>query len=306
MKMAFLFAGQGAQKVGMGLDISQHSVQARAFLDTLPCTFDVKKLIFEGPSEQLNQTEFTQVSVLSCSLMIAEALSAEGIQADAVAGLSLGEYSALTYAQVFTLEEVIPLIQARGLLMAQALPSGSSGMAAILNTDVSKIQTVLLDPSVRSLGMLDIANYNSPTQTVISGQIDALHEALSLFKAQGIRAIKLNVSGAFHSRLLKDSSVQLENYLNQIEVKPALKDVYFNIDGKIHTDVKKALTQQIYNSVHWVKTIQQMMMDGVTHFVEIGPGNSLTKFVQAIDASVFSMSIETMEDIKRLKGVIHG
>lgn len=306
MKLAFLFAGQGAQSVGMGLDVYQNSMAAQTFLDSIQCSFDLKTLIFEGPAEKLNQTEYTQVAVLVTSLMIAQALKAEGIEANAVAGLSLGEYSALTYAHVFKLDDVIDLVQARGLLMAKALPSGYSGMFALISSDIASIQSVLLDPSVSSLGIVDVANYNSPNQTVISGELTALNQAVSLLKSKGIRCIPLKVSGAFHSRLLRDSSVELQGYLDQVNISKANKEVYFNIDGQKHDEITPALVQQIYSSVQWVNTIETMIKDGVTHFVEIGPGKTLSKFVQAIDASVICVSVETIEEIKTLKGVLYG
>jgi len=306
MKLAFLFAGQGAQKVGMGLDIYQNSAAAHRFLDELVCDFDVKSLMFNGPIERLNQTEFTQVSVLLTSLMIAEALREEGIEADAVAGLSLGEYSALGYANVFKLDELIPLVQARGLLMAQALPHGSSGMAALLSSDITLIHRNLNDARVQALGVVDIANYNSPNQTVISGETVALSLALQLLKEQGIRSIPLAVSGAFHSRLLIPSATVLKQHLERMTLLPATKDVYFNVDGQLHNDVVSALVQQIHSSVQWVNTINTMASDGVTHFVEIGPGRTLSKFVHAINPSHVCMSVETMEDIKSLKGALYG
>lgn len=306
MKRAFVFAGQGAQRVGMGHDIYQHSRSAQAFLDGLQLDFDLKSLLFQDPNQQLNQTEMTQVATLCTSLMIVEALKDIGLHADVCAGLSLGEYSALTYAGVFDLDQVLPLVQARGRLMADALPRGSSGMAAVLSGDVKTIQNVLNEPSVKALGVVDVANLNSPKQTVISGQTEALNAAVKQLQALGLRVLPLNVSGAFHSRLLQPSSVALESLLNALTLKPARIPVYMNVDGQIHSDVMSALTRQIYSPVQWIQTIHTMVGDGVEHIVEIGPGKTLSKFIQAMDLGVRVDAIDSIADVLTLKGELYG
>jgi [acyl-carrier-protein] S-malonyltransferase len=306
MKRAFVFAGQGAQRVGMGQDVYQHSRAARTFLDGLPVDFDLKTLIFEDPDQRLNQTEMTQVATLCTSLMIVEALKDIGLHADVCAGLSLGEYSALTYAGVFDLDQVLPLVQARGRLMAEALPSGSSGMAAVLSGDVNAIQAVLDEASVQALGAVDVANLNSPKQTVISGQTEALNAAVVRLQALGMRVLPLNVSGAFHSRLLQPSGVKLEALLMALTLKPARLPVYMNVDGQVHSDVIPALTRQIYSPVQWIRTIHTMVADGVEHIVEIGPGKTLSKFVQAMHLGVRVDAIDSVADILTLKGELYG
>lgn len=305
MKIAFLFAGQGSQRVGMGLDIYENSAAAKNFLDQLKLDFDLKKLIFEDPLNQLNQTEYTQIAILCTSLMIAEALKEQGIRADVCAGLSLGEYSALTYAEAFALEDVLPLVQKRGLLMANALPKDSSGMVALLSSDVVLIQSVLNNPVIQALGIVDIANYNSPKQTVISGEKAALEAAVEQLQALGIRTIALNVSGAFHSRLLKPSSQTLSHYLDAVSIQPTRLPVFMNVSGTQEVNLKDALVRQIFSSVQWVETLNQMVAAGVTHMVEIGPGKTLSKFIQAMNLPVKLFTVDSYAELITLKGELH-
>jgi [acyl-carrier-protein] S-malonyltransferase len=174
MKIAFLFVGQGSQKVGMGQSVYSTYPQAKAVYDQAHLDFDVKSVCFEGPESTLNDTAYTQVCLLVTSLAISEALRAEGIVASGVAGLSLGEYSALTYAKALTLDAAVSVVRQRGQLMSTALPQGSSGMSAILSDRLDLIQAVL---SQNHGGLVEVANYNSPQQTVISGEWDALKAA---------------------------------------------------------------------------------------------------------------------------------
>jgi [acyl-carrier-protein] S-malonyltransferase len=304
MKRAFLFVGQGSQKVGMGHSVYSTYPQAQAIYDQCNLDFDVKSICFEGPEEKLNDTAYTQVCLLVTSMAIAEALRAEGIEAQGVAGLSLGEYSALTYAKTFSLNEAIGIVRQRGQLMASALPAGSSGMSAVLGDQLNTIQTVLAQDHG---GLVEVANFNSPQQTVISGEWDALKKAEVELKAHGVsRIIPLKVTGAFHTSLLKPASQTLSTILDQVEVSSPSVPVYFNVSGHPESDIKKALTHQICSSVQWVTTIQTMIKDGFDTFIEIGPGKTLAGLVRQIDPSVQVYSVESAESIATLKGVLHG
>jgi [acyl-carrier-protein] S-malonyltransferase len=303
MKIAFLFAGQGVQKVGMGADVYQKFPAARKVYDAVSLDFDLKKLCFEGPQEQLNDTNFTQSCLLVTSLAIAHAAISEGIIPSAAAGLSLGEYSALTFANVFQLTDAVNLVRKRGQIMATALPTGVSGMAAVLSDDVALIESVCADDQVQSLGICEIANKNSINQTVISGHIEALAKATELLLAKGVRRVMpLNVSGAFHSSLLADASEQLNKLLLEVPVQTPLIDVYFNISGQPESDIISALTRQIHSTVQFVSTIENMVRDGVDTFVEIGPGTVLSGFVKKIASQARVFAIEDEASIVKLKG----
>ena len=303
MTIAFLFVGQGSQKVGMGQSVHSAYPQAQAVYDQAHLDFDVKSVCFEGPESTLNDTAYTQVCLLVTSLAISEALRAEGIVASGVAGLSLGEYSALTYAKALTLGAAVSVVRQRGQLMSTALPQGSSGMSAILSDRLDLIQAVL---SQNHGGLVEVANYNSPQQTVISGEWDALKAAETALKAQGVtRIIPLKVSGAFHTSLLKPASKALAEVLKKEDLRSPEVPVYFNVSGHPESDLPSALTQQICSSVQWVTTIQTMIRDGFDTFIEVGPGKTLAGLVRQIDPSVRVYSVESAESILALKGELY-
>ncbi len=303
MKIAFLFAGQGVQKVGMGSDVYQKYPASKKVFDAVSLDFDLKKLCFEGPQEQLNDTNYTQSCLLVTSLAIAHAAVSEGIIPSAVAGLSLGEYSALTFANAFQLRDAVALVRKRGQIMAQALPVGVSSMMAVLSEDIDLIESVCKDEQVTSLGICEIANKNSINQTVISGHIEALDKAKELLLTRGVRRVMpLNVSGAFHSSLLTEASKQLNEILENAAIQSPLIDVYFNISGQKETDIVSALTRQIHSTVQFVKTIENMVEDGVDTFVEIGPSTVLSGFVKKIAPQARIFAIEDEASIEKLKG----
>lgn len=306
MKIGFLFVGQGVQTVGMGFDVYQNYSSSKSLFDSAPVNFDLKEVCFNGPKELLDQTYYTQPSLLITSLAIASALNEEGIKADVVAGLSLGEYSALTYAGCIDVNNAIQLVSKRGEIMSNALPANTSGMAAVLSDQLDNIQEVIQLVEEEKVGVLEIANYNSPSQTVISGENKALELGVSLLKERKIRCIPLVVSGAFHTSLLNDASVKLNHVLNSIEFNQPNCTVLFNVSGDIEQDINSALTRQICSSVQWVKTILKMKELGVDCFIEIGPKNSLQKLVKQIipDARVFS--VDSKESIKQMIGDLNG
>jgi len=306
MKTAFLFAGQGAQHVGMGQDIYFAYPQAKALYDSVTMDFDLKTICFHGPAETLNDTAYTQSCMLVTSLAIAQALDSVGIKADVIAGLSLGEYSALTYAKAIDLNQAVDLVRKRGQIMANALPAGTSSMLAVLSSDLELLKTVCQEAARDTNGICDIANYNSPSQTVLSGTKDAITQAKSHLTEKGVRSIPLNVSGAFHSSLLVEASEALALELANIAFKTPSIPVFFNINGESVSDIPKALTKQIHSSVEWVKTIKNLDAEGVDTYIEIGPGNTLSKFVKAILPQARVYSIQNVKDIQALKGDLHG
>lgn len=303
MTTAFLFAGQGSQIVGMAKDFYDHCPESRELMDSLTCDYDIKKLCFEGPQETLNDTAYAQSSIVAASLTILEAIKTKGIQGDVCAGLSLGEYSALCYAGAMDAQSAIDIVRQRGVLMANALPAGTTGMSAVLGLSAEKIEEVCKEIQSKGL-VLEIANYNCPGQIVVTGQKEALEKAEALLMEKGARRVlPLTVSGAFHSSLLQDASLELEKVLQQSKVSLPKIPVYHNISGDKENvsstkDLIEILKQQICHSVRFEQTIRNMIRDGVDTFVEIGPGKTLSGFVRKVDRSVKLYTINTMKDLE--------
>ncbi|MEI7667806.1 MAG: ACP S-malonyltransferase [Erysipelotrichaceae bacterium] len=305
MKTAFLFAGQGAQQLGMGLDFYNTYPLCKELYDSIQIDFDLKEVCFNGPLETLNNTAYTQACLLVTCYAIAKALEYEGFKADVTAGLSLGEYSALTYSQVFSLQDAVNLVRQRGQIMAKAMPEGTCGMLAVLSTQHDLILQLCNNSLVTSKGLCEIANYNSLSQVVVSGNNAALSELEELFKQNSVRYKRLNVSGAFHTSLLKPASLKLKVVLESTPFKPAIYPVYMNVSGKPETNIQEALIQQLYSSVQWIKIIQQMLSDGVDTFIEIGPAKVLSALVRNISPSSNIVSIDSVSALQALKGEWH-
>lgn len=303
MTTAFLFAGQGSQIVGTAKDFYDHCPESRKLMDSLTCDYDIKKLCFEGPQESLNDTAYAQSSIVAASLTILEAIKTKGIQGDVCAGLSLGEYSALCYAGAMDAQSAIDIVRQRGILMANALPAGTTGMSAVLGLSAEKIEEVCKEIQSKGL-VLEIANYNCPGQIVVTGQKEALEKAEALLMEKGARRVlPLTVSGAFHSSLLQDASLELEKVLQQSKLSLPKIPVYHNISGDKETvnsteDLIEILKQQICHSVRFEQTIRNMICDGVDTFVEIGPGKTLSGFVHKVDRSVKVYTINTVKDLE--------
>lgn len=300
MKIGFLFAGQGSQHPGMGKDFYEQYDAARRLYDSIDIDIPVKELCFNGTQEQLNDTAVAQPCILATSSAIAAVLSEKGIHADVAAGLSLGEYSALAYAGVFTPQEGAKLVRQRGKIMAAALPEGTSGMAAVLNTEESVIAEVCAE--VKEIGVCEIANYNCPGQIVISGQKEAVAAASEKLKARGAqRVIPLQVSGAFHTSLLNEASVQLREVLDTYAFGEEEIPVINNVSGKVETrDLREVLQEQICHSVHFTQSLQAMIDMGVELFIEIGPGHALSGFVRKTTKEVPVYHIDTTEDLEKV------
>ena len=300
MKIGFLFAGQGSQHPGMGKDFYEQYDAARRLYDSIDIDIPVKELCFNGTQEQLNDTAVAQPCILATSSAIAAVLSEKGIHADVAAGLSLGEYSALAYAGVFTPQEGAKLVRQRGKIMAAALPEGTSGMAAVLNTEESVIAEVCAE--VKEIGVCEIANYNCPGQIVISGQKEAVAAAREKLKARGARrVIPLQVSGAFHTSLLNEASVQLREVLDTYAFGEEEIPVINNVSGKVETrDLREVLQEQICHSVHFTQSLQAMIDMGVELFIEIGPGHALSGFVRKTTKEVPVYHIDTTEDLEKV------
>lgn len=305
MKRAFLFPGQGAQVVGMGKDIYEKYDEAKKIYDEASkiSGIDVKKLCFEGPEEELNKTENTQIAILTTSLAILEVLKTKGITADIAVGLSLGEYGALIYAGIISFEDGIKLIQKRGYYMGNMLPDEKFSMSAIIGLDSEKIEKVCQEISKENK-FLVIANYNCSVQTVISGEEDAINEAMERLKEEGAkRTIKLKTSGPFHTIKLEKAKQAYEKELENINFNLNSKvKVIKNIDGTYYNEkdnIKEILANHIISPVRFDKAIKLMEKENVDEYVEIGPGRTLTGFVKKENKEANTFNINNLESLEK-------
>lgn len=292
-KMAFIFPGQGAQSVGMGLDIYNANVKSKEVFDNAEKILDkdIKKICFEGPNEDLQQTVNTQPCIVTTSIALLEALkSKSGIMPDCVAGHSLGEYCALYCAGVMSLEDTLKAIQKRAELMSK-LQQGS--MLAVMKASKEQIENALNEGS--KVGYVDVANYNSPQQVVLTGDENALKIASEyLLSLGGIKVVPLAVSGAFHSKFLEGAGNDFAEFIKENKINDALVPVITNVDALPTVkadDFREKMPKQIYSSVYWTDTIMKMWDEGVRVFVEIGPGKVLSGLVKRIvpEATVYNI-----------------
>ena len=301
-KRAFLFAGQGAQYLGMARDLyEQYDVVKATFEEASQVLgYDVRALI-DQDEEKLNQTRYTQPAILTTSLAIYRLLAEEGIQPDMVAGLSLGEYSALVAAGALDFKTAVALVAKRGAFMEEAAPAGSGKMVAVLNADVILIEEACQTAS--QLGVVSPANYNTPGQIVIGGDVAAVDKAVELLKEAGVkRLIPLNVSGPFHTALLKPASEQLAQVLAETEFADFQLPLVGNTEADIMETgrIKELLTRQVMEPVRFYDSIAKMRVAGVTEFIEIGPGKVLSGFMKKIDKSAVVYSVESVETLTAL------
>ena len=299
MKTAFLFSGQGAQYPGMGKDLYENYDSAKAVFDSIDTDFNVKTLCFEGPKEQLDDTQYTQVAIFAHAMAAAAVLQENGIHADVTAGLSLGEYSALCYADCFSVQAGAEILRERGTCKANALPSGTSAMAAVLMLDKEAILNAC--EAVQDIGVCEIANYNCPGQIVITGEKAAVEACgKKCLEAGARRVIPLQVSGAFHSSLLQEAGKQLHQVLSAYELKTPRIPVLHNLTACVaDRPLIDLLSEQISHSVLLEDTIRNMLADGVDTFIEVGPGKAVSGFVKKC-AKGMDVNILHVEDAASL------
>lgn len=302
MKTAFLFSGQGAQYVGMGKELKEQYACAKELFQRADDAlgFSLSNICFEQETE-LNKTEFTQPAILTMSMAALACLSENGISADYVAGLSLGEYSALTASGVFDFEDAVRLVQKRGRFMTEAVPEGQGSMYAVIGMEREEVEDIC--KKCQQYGFVAPANYNAPGQIVIAGEAQAAEKAAALAKETGAKIVsKLNVSGPFHTALLEPASKKLAEELKKLKLHNMNIPVITNVTGKEvenSEEIIPLLIKQVMSPVRWEETILTLSQKGVDTFVEIGPGKTLSGFVKRTIKGAAILNVENQKTLEK-------
>ena len=300
MKIGFLFPGQGSQSIGMGQDLYEKYEEVRKIYDKVKewTGVDIAKITFEGSEEELNQTKNTQLAILTMSLGILELLKQKGIKVEALAGLSLGEYSALIYSGAIDMEEGVKLVQKRGQYMQEMVPEGEWSMAAIMGMKEEQVQEVCQKVTK---GFVVPANFNTTGQIVISGEKIAVEEAEAIAKEMGAKKARiLKTAGPFHTEKLIQASNKLREELEKLTIHNFEIPVVKNLDGKIYQkddDIKEILAKHIVSPVRFSTSLETMLEMGIDTFIEIGPGKTLSGFVKRLktDKNITIFNINNIE-----------
>ena len=305
MKIGFIFPGQGTQTVGMGKDLYDKYEEARNVYKKVSEVLgeNIAELTFEASQEELNKTKNTQITIYTMSMAILEILKKLDINAEAAAGLSLGEYSALTCAGVLSLENGAEIVRKRGTLMQELAPKGEWAMAAIIGLEDSKVEEAC---NRVTEGFVKAVNYNCPGQVVVSGEKEAVSKAMEIAKDLGARkVIELKTSGPFHTEKLKEAAEELKKELEKIKFKKCKLPVIKNIDGEIYKEddnMVEILANHVMNPVKFRKSIETMLQMGIDTFIEIGPGKTLSGFVKKVakekEQEVKVLNIENVETLE--------
>ena len=302
-KIAFLFPGQGSQKIGMGKDLFDQEAVSKAVFEEADKTlgFDLTSMIFEGEAEELTLTYNAQPALLTTSIAILKKFEESGIKADYAAGHSLGEYTALVAAGALSFQDAVYAVRKRGELMNEAVPAGEGAMAAILGLD----QTALLEVTkevTESGHLVELANLNCPGQIVISGTAKGVELASEKAKEKGAkRAIALEVSGPFHSALMKPAAEKFTDVLSKLDISDAKTPVISNVTADIVTSrdaIETKLIEQLYSPVRFEESVERLIDLGVTTFIEIGPGKVLSGLVKKVNRRLTTISVSDQETIE--------
>ncbi len=296
---AYVFPGQGAQYSGMGQDLYQNSSDAKKLFDTANqiLGFEITKVMFEGTDEELRQTKVTQPAIFLHSVILARVMGAD-FRPDMVAGHSLGEFSALVASGAISFEDGVRLVSHRAQAMQRACEAAQSTMAAIVGLDDKTVEEVCAQ-------IADVvpANYNCPGQLVISGSVEGIDKACAMLTEKGARrALKLSVSGAFHSPFMEPARAELAQAIEETTFSRPTCPIYQNVSAKAETDpsvIKKNLVSQLTSSVRWTQSVQAMIADGATEFVELGPGKVLQGLILKTDKNVARSGASTLADLQK-------
>jgi len=308
-KLALLFPGQGSQAIGMGIALADKFAEARTAFDQASqvLDWDLLQACKEGPEDRLRQTDVAQPALYVTGYAAFSVLRSLGITPDATAGHSIGEYAALAAAGVFGFTEGLDLVRERGRLMQAAGQEHPGGMAAILGMSREALQA-LCDEIQASNGVCVPVNFNSPEQIVVAGEKKAIDALVSAAPAKGAkRVIALNVSGAFHSSLMKEAAVHMKQRLSRVTFQNASCPVFMNVDGQGRQEasaIQTALSQQMDHSVEWVRTIEAMKAAGCATFVECGSGRVLSGLLRRIDKQLQAYSTETPEAVEEVRNAL--
>lgn len=314
-KIAFVYPGQGCQATGMGKDLYENYPIAREVFEKASRALgeDVAELCFAGSAEELSLTKNTQPAILTVSVALAEILKSYGIMPDAIAGLSLGEYSALTASDAISLEEAVSLVRTRGVLMQDEVPEGVGGLLAVVGLSREKIEETI--QPLQAKGNISCSNFNTREQTVVGGEIALLEEAQVLLKEAGAKMTTfLNVSAPFHTKMLRGAGEKLRSHLQNTKLRKPSADYYPNILGEkmqwvasdrsiAHIKDEKEqmiqlLEEQVYHPVQWVQTIENMIDDGIDTFVEIYPAKTVSSMIKKIDKSVNIITLSNLQELQ--------
>lgn len=299
LKLAFVFPGQGSQYVGMGQELAAaYGAAGEIFAQADKiCGYSLSRLCFTGPQEMLNQTRYAQPALLVTGLACLEAVRANGLSADCMSGLSLGEYTALVGAGALPLEKALPLVMRRAELMQDAVPLGQGAMAAIIGLDEATVEEVCRDQE----GIVTVANYNCPGQLVISGERAAVESAALRLKGKGAKTMMLAVSVPSHSPLMKGCAEEFARVIAGVEFDQPAVRVISNVTAQPHdvAGIPRLLVEQLYSPVRWEQSVRHMMTL-VDYFVEVGPGSSLSGLIKKIDKSRVLGQVDDLRSLNKL------
>ncbi|QGT98714.1 Malonyl CoA-acyl carrier protein transacylase [Candidatus Syntrophocurvum alkaliphilum] len=298
VKLGFVFPGQGSQVTGMGKELADNFEEAAKIYteaDKL-APYKISSICFDGPQELLDQTEYSQPAILVTSLACLAVAQKHGLSAQAMAGLSLGEYTALVASGSLTIEEALPLVMKRAQLMQKAVPEGKGAMAAVMGLDINIVE----EACNNTTGIVQIANYNCPKQLVLSGEKEAIDEVSSLLKDNGGRIRPLSISVPSHSPLMKQCSEDFKAELNTVKFKESSTMVFSNVNASTNSnsDLVDILAQQLYSPVLWEQSIRNMMKN-IDYIVEIGPGSSLSGLIKKIDKNIVLGQINNLKSLEK-------
>jgi [acyl-carrier-protein] S-malonyltransferase len=311
-KLAFVFPGQGSQAVGMGKELFEGFPEARAVFDAVDAALGEKlsARCFEGPEDQLKLTANTQPSILTVSAAAAAVLAKEGIRPDLVAGHSLGEYSALVAAGACGAAEAARAVRARGTFMQEAVPAGEGAMSAVLGLAPARVREVCAAVAAETGAVVSPANYNEPAQTVIAGSAAAVERAGARLKEAGAkRVLPLPVSAPFHCALMAPVKARLEPVLRAIAWKAPARPVVTNVEAKPNADAARIvplLVEQVTAPVRWIECVEELVRQGVTRMVEVGPGKVLSGLARRIDKSVEVWNVEDRASLEKTLAALGG